>query len=613
MQKWPSALLCVSPKHLPEVFQTDVTTKQNMPRPERNISPHINATTLGLLIAVLLFTPAAHAASAYELKGIQGALRDNVEAHLSGLALPCDTPRWQTEASMSRARKAARRALEALGHYNPSIKTTLRRQNHCWRVQLDIQAGPPVRITRLDIAVTGDGRDAPRLTALLSDPGLQLGGTLNQGTYTQLKDRLKHYARNHGYFDAKFTAHEIQVDPATNTARIRLILDTGKRYVFGATTLQQDVLEPRVVRGFLSYRQNQPYSSDAVVESQSTLAGTGYFGTVRLRTQVDQRADGKVPMHLTLSPARRYQLLTGVGYATDTGPRLRLDFRNRRVNRAGHRYAFTSQLSPVQSQAGFKYEIPLSNPRTDWLTLESGYQYEKTDTALAHSWKLGAIRTHQMGNHWLRRLSLEYLRESSTVSGQSLASQLLIPGIGFSRTVADSPIYPRRGWSVSTELRGAAKGPISDVSFAQLTLNLKDVHPLGSGRVFTRLTLGATSVSDITLLPASLRFFAGGDNSVRGYAYQSFGPKDSEGNIIGGKYLATASVEYDHHLYSDFYWAAFYDAGNAFNALPLDPHRGVGLGLRWHSPLGPIRLDIAHPLDSEGNYIRLHVSMGTAL
>lgn len=594
------------------MFQADVATTQTMTLSVRNIR-HPNVNAVGMLIALLCAPPAAQAASPYELRGIQGVLRDNVEAHLSTLELPCSAPRWQAEALIPRTRNAARDALEALGHYNPSISTTLQRQNDCWRLRLTIQPGPPVRITRLDIAATGSGRDAPGLATLLSHPGLKLGGTLDQGAYTEFKNRLERYARDHGYFDAKFTAHEILVDPSNNTARIRLILDTGARYKFGATTLEQNVLAPRVVRGFLSYRQGQPYSGDAVVESQSTLAGTGYFGTVRLRTQTDQRSGGEVPMHLTLSPARRYQLLTGVGYANDTGPRLRLDFRNRRVNRAGHRYAFTSQLSPVQSQADFKYEIPLSNPRTDWLTLESGYQYEKTSTALTHSWKLGVIRTHQMGNHWLRHLSLEYLHEDSTVGGQSLSSQLLIPGIGFSRTVADAPIYPRRGWSVSTTLRGAVKGPISDVSFAQLTLNLKDVHPLGSGRLFTRLSLGATSVSDITLLPASLRFFAGGDNSVRGYAYQSLGPSDSSGNIIGGKYLATASAEYDHHLYGAFYWAAFYDVGNAFNALPLDPHRGVGLGLRWHSPLGPIRLDVAHPLDGSGNYIRVHISMGTEL
>ncbi len=578
-----------------------------------NVRRRFAVPALGLLLAALAGVAPALAASPYEVSGIQGALRDNVDAHLSALDLPCASPRWQAEALIPRAKESARGALQALGHYNPSIKIDLQRQNDCWRMRLDIQPGPPIRITQLDIAVTGNGRNDTGLQALLNHPGLQLGGTLDQGAYSELKSRLERYARDRGYFDAKFTAHKILVDPATDTAQVHLILDTGARYHFGATTLQQDVLDPQLVRGFLSYQQGQPYSGNTVVESQSTLAGTGYFGTVRLRAQIDQRAGGEVPMYLTLSPGRRYQLQAGIGYATDTGPRLRLDFRNRRVNRAGHRYAFTSQLSPVQSQAAFKYEIPLSDPRTDWLTLESGYQYEKTDTALTHSWKLGVIRTHQMGNHWLRRLSLEYLHENSTVGGQSLTSQLLIPGIGFSRTVTDSPLYPHRGWAVSTELRGAVKGPVSDASFAQLTLNLKDVHPLGSGRVFTRLSLGATSVSDITLLPASLRFFAGGDRSVRGYAYQSLGPKDAEGNIIGGKYLATASAEYDHRLHGDFYWAAFYDVGNAFNTLPLNPYRGVGLGLRWHSPLGPISIDVAHPLDGTGNYIRLHISMGTEL
>lgn len=596
------------------MFHPNVSmTTNRMSQSPRHSHRHFAATVIGLLIAWFSFTATAQAASPYEVAGIQGALRNNVEAYLSTLELPCGSPRWQADAWMPRAHTAARKALEALGYYNSSIKDTLRRQNNCWRVRMDIQAGPPVRITQLDIAATGPGRNAPGLKALLAHPGLRLHEILDQGAYDALKSRLERYVRGHGYFDAKFTAHEILVDPISNTARIRLILNTGIRYRFGATALQQDVLNPRVVRGFLSYRQGQPYSSNTVVESQSALAASGYFSGVHLVTDVKQRAHGEVPMHLTLTPARRYQLLSGVGYSTDIGPSLRLDFHNRRVNRAGQRYTLSSQLSPVQSQLGFKYEIPLRNPRTDWLTLESGYQYEKTDTSLSHSWKLGVIRTHLLGNHWLQRLSLEYLREGSTVGGQSLTSQLLIPGIGFSRTVADAPLYPRRGWSVSTELRGAAKGLVSDASFSQLTLHLKDIYPLGSGRVFTRLSLGATAVSNITLLPASLRFFAGGVNSVRGYAYQSLGPRDSEGNIIGGKYLATAGIEYDHRLYGNFYWAVFYDVGNAFNTLPLHPRRGVGLGLRWHSPIGPIRLDIAHPLDSQGNYLRLGISMGPEL
>lgn len=571
------------------------------------------ATALCGLLAMLTAAGPAVAATGYTVTGLQGPLLENVDAHLSALGLPCAGARWHAQALIPRAEQAVRRALEALGHYLPTISTQISHQHGCWPLHLRVKAGPVVHITRLDVAVTGPGRKEEGWQAILTDPGLRLGATLNQGAYTALKSRLEQYAREHGFFDAHFTVHKVLVDPAAGTAQIRLIMNTGKRYTFGSTTLQQNVLKPNLVRGFLGYHQGQPYSSNVVVESQSTLIDSGYFDTVRLRAEVSHRHDGSVPMQLTLTPAKRYQLLGGVGYATDTGPRLRMDFRNRRVNRAGDRYAFTTQLSPVRSQTGFKYEIPLRNPRTDWLTLSSGYQYEKTDTALTHSWTLGAVRTHQMANQWLQRLSLEYLREGSTVAGQNLNSQLLMPGVGLSRTVTDSLLYPRRGWSASAELRGAVKGVVSDVTFAQLTVQIKDVHPLGSGRVLSRLSLGATSVNDITQLPASLRFFAGGDSSVRGYAYQSLGPKDSNGNVIGGKYLATASAEYDHQLYGAFYWAVFYDVGNAFNTLPLHPYRGVGLGLRWHSPLGPIRLDIAHPLDGTGHYIRVHFSMGAYL
>ncbi|APZ42089.1 hypothetical protein BW247_02415 [Acidihalobacter ferrooxydans] len=585
------------------------------PPPSRRAPRHTLAR--GILALLLLAAASAHTALAaalhYRLNGLTGALRDNASAHLSTLELSCSAPRWQAEALLPSATRAIRRALEALGHYNASIKATLEQQKGCWNVRFDVQPGPPLHIIKLDLAITGLGRDAPSLRALLANPGLRLGGPLNQGTYDSLKGRLESQAHSIGYLDAHFTAHSILIDPARHTAAIHLILDTGKRYKFGPTVLHQNVLDPGLIRGLLDYSQGQPYSSDAVIASQNTLVGTGYFDVVRLRTEAARRAHDEVPMQLTLTGARRYQLQTGIGYATDTGPSLQFKLRNRRVNRAGDRYTFSSQLAPLQSNTEFKYQIPLSNPRTDWLTLSAGYQYEKTATAITHSWTAGITRTHQLGNLWLRTLSLQYLRENASIAGQSSTTQLLYPGIGFSRTHTNAPLYPTRGWSIAANLSGSLPDLISNVKFAQMTLDLKGLYPTLGGHVFARLNLGATVVQNITDLPVSLRFFAGGENSVRGYGYQSLGPTDSTGAVIGGRNLLTASLEYDHRLYGDFYGSVFYDAGNAFNNWPVVPYRGTGVGLNWHSPIGPIRIDFAQPLNGTNRSIHVYISIGARL
>ncbi|AOU98536.1 hypothetical protein BI364_11725 [Acidihalobacter yilgarnensis] len=574
-------------------------------------------TTALLLILLLFYVQTVWSAGAnnVEIIGLSDPLLANAQAHLTNIDLGCNAPRWQAETTLTQAHRAVRTALEAMGYYQPTIASTLERVGACWQIHLDVKPGTPIQITAISLILAGSGKQDKGLQALIADSGLHIGQVLNQGDYTALKQRLEGYTHEHGYFDARFTEHRILVDPATHSAQIRLSLNTGSRYVFGQTMLDIHSLNPSLVKGFLAYHPGEPYNANAVIESQSALVASGYFDSVRLQTQSRERAHGEVPMRLSTTPARRYQLLAGAGYSTDTGPALRLDFRNHRVNRAGHRYALNLQLARIQSQATARYEIPLANPRTDWLTLETGYQYQNTLAAQTRTWKFGATRTHLLADNWLRRISLEYLNENSTVAGTTLSGHFLIPGIGYSRTLADAPIYPQRGWSIDARLRGAARSVISTESFVQARLDIHAIAPLFGGRILTRAALGATAVDNVSSLPATLRFFAGGARSVRGYAYQSLGPTDAQGVIVGGRYLAVGSLEYDHHLTGQFYWATFYDVGNAFDTWPFTLRRGVGIGLRWHSPLGPIRLDLATPLNPLPGASRfvIQVSMGPEL
>jgi translocation and assembly module TamA len=164
-------------------------------------------------------------------------------------------------------------------------------------------------------------------------------------------------------------------------------------------------------------------------------------------------------------------------------------------------------------------------------------------------------------------------------------------------------------------VRGAYEGLVSDATFVQLRADTKAIHRFGdSGRVTGRIQLGATLGDGAGDLPASIRFFAGGDNSVRGYKYKSLGPKDKNGDVVGGRHLLTGSIEYEHPIVGEDWWVgAFADAGNAFDSSEITLRAGYGLGIRWFSPVGRLRVDLAFPDDTEDDEWRVHIGLGADL
>jgi translocation and assembly module TamA len=155
---------------------------------------------------------------------------------------------------------------------------------------------------------------------------------------------------------------------------------------------------------------------------------------------------------------------------------------------------------------------------------------------------------------------------------------------------------------------------MSDVSLLQGRATLKGIVPAGLGaRLIAQLTLGATSTQDFARLPPELRFFAGGDRSVRGYGYQDLGDRDAEGLAIGGRYLATTSFEYEREFRPGWSAATFVDAGDVWSEGRPQLEFGVGAGLRWQSPVGPIRIDVAHGFDEIAGGWQLHLSAGPDL
>jgi translocation and assembly module TamA len=567
------------------------------------------------LVTALVATGLGFAASGtVELQGIDGPPSDNVLAYLDLDDEPCDAPGWRVEQLFRGAPARIREALQAFGYYEPTLTPSLALEDDCWRAVFAIELGEPVRIRGFDVAVAGEAESDPQFAAALAQSGLATGVVLDHGAYEQLKRRWADLARDRGYADAQLVDNRIEVYAAEHAADVTLRFDSGPRYAFGATTFNQDVLTESLAASYVTFREGEPFDARQLTQVYTDYVDSGYFRTIDVRPLEPDRATRTIPVEIVLTSAARRQISYGVGFSTDTGPRLRFGRNNRRFNDRGHQFGTNAQLSPVISEFTANYRMPLGSSRREWLNFDAGVEREDTETAESKRLELGARRVLERPGDWTRTQMLSLRVEDFAVADQVGRSRLLMPGVDWTRIRADSPIRPSEGSRLSLEVRAATDSIYSDTSFVQAIARGRWIWSLAGGsRFLVRTEIGATAKSEFDALPASVRFFAGGDNSVRGYDFEALGPVDENGQVVGGSSLATGSFEFEHPLRDRWSLAFFVDAGNAFEGSDFDAKRGAGLGGRWQSPLGPIRVDLAHPFDDDTTSWRLHISLGPDL
>lgn len=569
-----------------------------------------------LVVLLLLAGTAAGAASpGIEISGGGEEHRKNVRSHLSLDSESCELASWRESVIINSARTSARQAMRALGRYHAEFGLRIKHSDACWNLVLELKPGPPVRIRERDIRLRGEAAQDPAFQALLDDTPVREGAIARHDQYEQLKKGLTRLATRHGYFDSELTRARLEINTEDNTAAVRLTLDSGPRYRFGAVNARQDALRDQLMQRFIPFDEGDPFDNRKLLDLRQELNRSGYFSRVRIQARPEQAeaSTRRVPVDIEAERRPRYEFLAGVGYATDTGPRMRLGLENRRVNRRGHSYQAEIEASQINTGAGFNYRIPLSDPNREYMNLYTSYMRDETDTSFSERYRLGVGRVSELASDWILTRSLEYLREFYTITDQRDRADLIMPGVALQRTSVDDPTNPRLGWHLDGEVRGASSELGSTVSFGQFHGHARGVIPAGAGRLLGRVELGATAADELVELPVSVRFFAGGDNSVRGYGYEELGPTNDEGEVVGGRHLLTGSIEYDYPIVGRWSLAVFMDAGNAFDTFEdYEVFRGVGTGVRWRSPIGPIRVDLARPVEEPGNF-RLHISMGAVL
>jgi translocation and assembly module TamA len=566
--------------------------------------------------AAALAAPVALAELEVAIVGVDGPERRNVEARLGIQAYADDD--GEDEAQIRRLHRQAedeiRSALQAYGYYAPDIRASLQAEDGDWRARYEIDPGAPTLLDTVRIEVTGEGREFPALADVARDSKLRSGERLLHEEYEATKTALARAAYENGFLDARFTEHTLRVEPLRRRADIALALETGPRYYFGEVSVEQEGLDPEFVTRYVPIVPGAPFEPAKLLEAQFALSDLGYFASIDVQARRERAVDRHIPIVIatTKRPPRRYD--AGIGYGTDTGARLTLGAELRQLTDTGHKVRSDLRVSEIKNLIGFDYRIPLGTRAADNLGFATTFVDEKIGDGTSRRYDF-AITLSRTPGDWQRQLYVKHQYEESFVPATGTdATKLLMPGVALSRGELDDPIHARLGWSLFLDLHGGHEAVISDVNFLQGRALIRGVLPLGPrARLLGRAEFGASSVDDFRTLPASQRFFAGGDQSVRGYPYQSLGPQDAAGKVIGGEYLTTYSGEVEYRVYKNWGAAAFLDLGGAGDDPGPKLYRGVGIGLRYRAPVGTVQVDLAHPLDDEEGGLRPHLGIRVGL
>jgi translocation and assembly module TamA len=564
------------------------------------------------MLVMLTVCSAAHAA--VEIIGVDEVVAENVRAFLTVDDLACNIEQRTVRREFAAAPAQIQSALQAFGFYGATIESSLEFPEDCWLADFRIMPGEPVRIRNLDVQVSGEARTDPVFVAAQSNSTLRTGEPLHHAAYDRLKQQFLGLARDRGYPNARYEIGRIDIYPLELAADVALHFESGDRYRFGDVIVHQDVLREEFVAAFIQITPGDPYNNARLTAAYVSLTDSGYFDVVDVRPEPPDHENQTIGVAISLAGAPRRLISYGVGFSTDTGPRLRFGRTIRRWNERGHQLGLNAQLSPVISEVTANYRYPFGDPRFEWMSFDGGVKRENTETATSNSLEFGARRVRERRDGWSRTQLLSLLVEDFEVGEQQGRSRLLMPGMNWSRLRADAPLRPANGSKIQFRLRGASDAIGSDTSFVQALAEAKWIKSLPSrARIILRGQLGITQEDVFVDLPPSVRFFAGGDNSIRGYEFASLGPENAEGEVIGGSGIAVASIEYEHPVRERWSIAVFVDTGNAFVDSRIDAKTGAGFGARWRSPLGPVRFDIGFPINDPDRNARLHVSLGPDL
>jgi translocation and assembly module TamA len=585
--------------------------------------PRLAATAFALFLAA--GSARAATVARVDIRGLDAPMAQNVRNSLSLVdAIGKDVSGRRLAYLVREAEAETRTALEPYGYYSPTIDVQRTPAGQAVVVTVTVAPGAPVRVRNSHVAINGDGGGDRALQDVIATFAPATGAVFDQGVYEASKSRVVQRLSERGYFDADFASHRVEVTRAANAADIDLSWNSGPRYALGTVTFSQTprpVIRDKLLHKLVRWKAGEPYQQGDLDRLRQSLTALDYFSRIDVEPQPAQAIDHRVPVQVTLAPAKRSIYTAGVSYGTDSGPGVRLGVERRYLNARGHKALAELDFAQRRKTLTLQYRIPAFAWVDGWYTASLQAADEQTDYIDTRRVEFVASRSGQLNTHLTATASLHALRERWAYPDPQQAqlapayqyATFTFPALRADYVDVDDRLYPRRGIGASLELRAGAKGAGSDADFAQLHAQGSWFKGLGrDNRLIVRGEFGHTFTDTVLDLPPSLRFYAGGDRSIRGYNYREVGPRLRNFGL-GADNVITASTEFEHYFTTQWGGAVFVDSGSAFNGRTPDWHTGVGVGLRWRSPVGPVRVDVAHGLDHPDSAFTLYLSFGADL
>ncbi|WP_435951916.1 autotransporter assembly complex protein TamA [Dryocola sp. BD626] len=551
-----------------------------------------------------------------QVEGLTGELQKNVRAQLSTIQSDEVTPDRRFQA---RVDDAIRGGLKALGYYEPTIDFDLLPPPPKGRqvLKVKVQAGPPVLIGGTDVVLRGGAREDSDFLDLLHDRP-KIGTVLNHGDYESFKKSLTNTSVRKGYFDSEFRKSQLGVSLERRQAFWDIDYDSGQRYRFGDVTFEGSQIREEYLQNLVPFKKGDYYQSRDLAELNRRLSATGWFNSVVVAPEFDKARKTKIlPLHGVVSPRTENTIETGVGYSTDVGPRVKATWKKPWVNSYGHSFTTSTSLSAPEQVLDFSYKVPLlKSPLEQYYLVQGGFKRTDLNDTEQDSTTVAVSRFWDMSSGWQRAINLRWSLDHFTQANVTNTTMLLYPGVSLSRTRSRGGLMPTWGDSQRYSIDWSDTTWGSDVDFGVFQAqnvwirSLYDKH-----RFVMRGNLGWIETNNFEKVPPDLRFFAGGDRSIRGYKYKSISPENSDGKLTGASKLATGSLEYQYNVTGKWWGAAFVDSGEAVNDITQSNFKtGAGVGVRWQSPVGPIKLDFAVPVgDKDEHGLQFYIGLGPEL
>ncbi|MFK8078001.1 MAG: autotransporter assembly complex family protein [Granulosicoccus sp.] len=580
-----------------------------------------NAVMVVVFLGLFLDAP-AHAETSVVVTGVEGDLKTNVEL-IAGTP-PNDDSVRKLRRYVAELPTLTKAAMSALGYYGADVAVKQKTDGENTILEIAVTPNDPVLIEAIDITIQGAGEDDAQYEGVLSELPLLQGAVFISGDYEATKSALLDRAQDLGYFDFTFTKSEVLVSRRQLSANIKLVADTGVRYTFGPIVFEQNVFRQSFLERWMPFKEDDPFESSLIGELSNNLQNSGYFKSVRVQPQQDRRYGKTIPIKVGLERKDNNQVALGVGFVTDTGLRTKLAWGKPLLNRFGHSLDFEVGLAEEQQNASVSYRIPRKNePLYNYWGIEYGLKKDTVGDTDSFLSSLNFQRVSRTPSEWTESLFLRWERERFEVIKEEdgdeppevRTTDLILPGFSYTRSRSNGTPFPVWGQAETLLVMGGSTRALSSIDFFKVLGTFKYLQALSDrNTLIGSAQYGAIQSNDFDGVPVSQRFFAGGDRSVRGFKYREISPIINE-QSVGGRYLEILSLEYNYRILDKWSAAIFSDAGRAFNSFRDSYRVGAGVGIRWQSPVGAFRLDIATPIsdnDKDGS-VRVHISLGPDL